>query len=344
MTDLWQTLKSKNKPIVIYGMGNGADAVIDKLSSIGVDISGVFASDDFVRGQTFRGHTVKTLSDIETQLDDFIVVTAFGSTLGSVRENIIRISKRHELYIADAPVYGKTFFDSGFVQAHKLILEKVYSSLSDKRSKHVFENIVKFKLSGKIEYLFASEDSEESTFKELLPNRADTIFDLGAFIGDTAEKFATLWPDYKKIIAVEPSEKNFSRLLKTAEHLRNTECVNAAIGYLNGNMFFGDEGGRNQSLHGGSKSTTCITIDKLCEKFGFPSFIKFDIEGEELNGIIGGEQTIKNHKPVLLVSAYHRSEDLITIPQKILSLRDDYKMFLRRFPCIPCWDTYYIFV
>ena len=345
MLDLWHYLKKQNKPIVIYGMGNGADAIIDKLSSVGVEVAGIFASDEFVRGQNFRGHTVLTYDDIKAKFKNFIILTAFGSSLPSVKDRILKLASEQELYIADAPVYGKTFFDDSFVSAHKNQLLEVYESLSDTRSREVFENVVRFKLSGKPEFLFAAEDDEINTIKTLLPLFDNaTIYDLGAFNGDTAEKFSTIWKNYGKIVAVEPSEHNYNRLVVNTKQLRNIEYVNAAIGYLNGNMFFGNEGGRNQSLHAGSKTTRCITIDSLCQRFGKPDFIKFDIEGEELNGIIGGEETIKKYKPALMISAYHRSEDIITIAKKVLSLRDDYRLYFRRFPSVPCWDTYYIFV
>ena len=345
MDDLWNTLKHKNKPIFIYGMGNGADAVISKLYSVGAGFEGVFASDSFVRGQSFHGKTVKTYSEVCAEYDDFVVVTAFGSPLPEILENIERISKERELYIADAPVYGNTFFDNSFVSTHKKDIEFVYKHLAESRSAEVFENVVRFKLSGKPEYLFAAEDSEDDSLRKIFKmNRGATIFDLGAFIGDTAEKFAEFWPDYGKIIAVEPNEKNYIRLVKTSEKLKNVECVNAAIGYLCGSIFFDGEGGRNQIAHRGNQITKSLTIDALCEKYGKPDFIKFDIEGEELNGIIGGEKTIKEHKPAMLVSAYHRSEDIINIPKKVLALRQDYKVYVRHFPCIPCWDTYYLFV
>ncbi len=345
MTDLWQKLKATKKPIFIYGMGNGADLVIEKLSSCGAEISGVFASDDFVRGQTFHEFKVRTYSDIKKEHKEFIVVTAFGSPLPEIRNRIKEIAAEQELYIADAPVYGKTFFDANFVSVHKNELLEVYNSLSDTRSREVFENIVKFKLSGNPDTLFSTEDDEERTIRELFAiSENATIFDLGAFIGDTAEKFSALWPNYEKIIAVEPSFKNYSRLTDFCEKQRNIISVNAAISYLNGNIFFDNEGGRNQKAHSGNHITPCITIDELSKRYGAPDFIKFDIEGEELNGIIGGEQTIKDRKPALLISAYHRSEDLISIPKKILSLRSDYKVYIRRFPCIPCWDTYFMFI
>ena len=48
MTDLWTYLKNCNKPIALYGTGNGADKVIDKLNNDGTEICGIFAFDDTV--------------------------------------------------------------------------------------------------------------------------------------------------------------------------------------------------------------------------------------------------------------------------------------------------------
>ena len=47
--ELWQYLKTVKKPIVLYGMGNGADKIIKVLDEYGINFQGVFASDGFVR-------------------------------------------------------------------------------------------------------------------------------------------------------------------------------------------------------------------------------------------------------------------------------------------------------
>ena len=52
---LWDRLKATDKPIVLYGMGNGADMIIEVLEAIGVQYRDVFASDEFVRGHSFHG-------------------------------------------------------------------------------------------------------------------------------------------------------------------------------------------------------------------------------------------------------------------------------------------------
>ena len=58
MVELWQYLLKTKKPIWLYGMGDGADKIINLLEQYDIKITGVFASDQFVRYQNFRGFTV----------------------------------------------------------------------------------------------------------------------------------------------------------------------------------------------------------------------------------------------------------------------------------------------
>ena len=51
--NVWETLKNDNKPVVLYGMGLGAEKIMDTLAQYGVEIADIFASDEFVRGHSF---------------------------------------------------------------------------------------------------------------------------------------------------------------------------------------------------------------------------------------------------------------------------------------------------
>ena len=55
--DVWQNMRSCGRPLVLYGMGNGADAILDRMAKEGLTAAALFASDEFVRGQNFRGFT-----------------------------------------------------------------------------------------------------------------------------------------------------------------------------------------------------------------------------------------------------------------------------------------------
>ena len=68
--DVWQILQLTDKPVVLYGMGNGADQIIDLCDRMQIKVAGIFASDEFVRGQVFRGHMVETYTAVKDRLGD----------------------------------------------------------------------------------------------------------------------------------------------------------------------------------------------------------------------------------------------------------------------------------
>ena len=344
MQFLWEYLKTTKKPILLYGTGNGADKIIDRLLEDGVSVSGVFASDGFVRNQNFRGFKVISYSEAKTAFKDFIVLVAFGSKRPEVLNNIEKIALEQELYVVDVPVYGNTVFDKVFFEANIKDYESILDSFSDKHSIDVFKAIVDFKLSGSLPKLKSAEDSEDETFKTLIPiKKNEVVFDLGAYCGDTAEQFLRYQPELSKIVAVEPAPKNFKKLEALSNNEPKIIPINAAVSNNKDVVHFSGKSGRNQSIGTGKELVRTVKIDELTKDFGKPDFIKFDVEGAEAEAIISGEETIKTYGPTLYISTYHRSEDLFLIPKLVLSINPNYKMFIRHYPHIPCWDTYYIF-
>jgi len=67
-------------------------------------------------------------------------------------------------------------------------------------------------------------------------------------------------------------------------------------------------------------------------------YIKYDVEGSEYEALCGSIETIKRHQPDLLVSLYHRNEDIFRLPIFVHSLLKEHKLYLRRFPYVPAWD------
>ena len=76
---VWEYLSRTEKPILLYGMGDGADKILRVFSDYGIVCSGIFASDEFVRGHSFRGFRVMTYAQACETYPDCIVVLAFAA-------------------------------------------------------------------------------------------------------------------------------------------------------------------------------------------------------------------------------------------------------------------------
>ncbi len=340
-TELWEYLKTAKKPIVLYGMGNGADKIIKVLEEKGIKFQGVFASDGFVRPKLFHGHQISSYSDLKAKFGKMIVLLCFGSSLPDVIENILRIANEQELYAPEVPVIGDGLFDYNFLRKNAQDLKWVYNHLADDVSRKTFENILKYKLSGKINYLLECQVDETEPYNSFLHLENERFLDLGAYNGDTVLGFVEKCPNYESICALEPDRKTFKKLLNNTENLKNFTPVNACVSDKCEIVNFKMLGGRNSVLGDGKDEIQALTIDSL--NFN-PTYIKMDVEGEEVAAITGAKETILKHKPQMLISAYHRTDDFITIPKAVFDIRDDYKIYIRHFKYLPAWDTNFYFV
>ncbi len=341
---MWNYLKSTNKPIVLYGMGNGADKILKKLYSLGVGIDGVFASDDFVRNHSFKGFKVMTYSEAKEKFGSMVVLLCFGTQRFEVMELIKKISREQELYAPDVPVLGNEIFDMSYYNKNVEKISKVYNMLEDNQSRYVFNNVIKFKLSGIIDYLLNCQTQVSEAYTNILKLSANEIYmDLGAYKGDTIQEFLQYVNSYKYIYAVEPDIKNFKKLMSNVDKLNNCECLNIGVSDVEKMCKFDMKSGRNTMISNEGTLTQINSIDGILK--GNPvTYIKMDIEGQELNAIEGAKNTILKYKPKMLISCYHRTEDIYQLPMKVFSIRSDYKIYMRHYPYIPAWDTNFYFI
>lgn len=343
MQDIWISLKTANKPILIYGTGNGADKIINELNNNKISINGVFASDGFVRERYFHNMKVLSLNEAEEKFGDFIVLFAFGSNRTEVLNNIKEISKNHEILAPDVPVCDGEIFNLNFAKKHSEELKKVYDLLADKQSKKVFEQTTLFKLDGKIDRLFSCESKPDEAFESIIKlSNSPSFLDLGAYNGDTAIDFAIRFPTYSQIVALEPDAKNYKKLVNNTSGYNHIECINSAVSDTDGFIGFSNKNSRS-SKFGGDKLVSSITIDTLSKKYHF-DYINIDVEGLEYKTILGAKNTISVNKPKMLVSCYHKSEDYFKLPLKIFEYNPNYKIYMRHFPYVPAWDTAFYFV
>ena len=342
--DMWQRLSLAKKPIWLYGMGNGADKILDELTRRGIKVSGVFASDGFVRHQQFRGFTVLSYSEAVERDGDIIVLLCFGSSRPDVLQNIYRIAGERELYAPDVAVIGGGIFDTEYAREHRAELERVYSMLADDLSKKTFEECIRYRLSGDITHLKNCESSPDKAWKNIIKPTDDEHFvDLGAFVGDTVEEFVSKVDSYAHIYAVEPTKKSFLRLKKATDGMKNIDLFNLAISSGEGTLTFNTHGGRNHAESTSGEAIAASSLDNLLDGKR-ATLIKMDLEGGESAAIDGARKTILSHKPQMQIACYHRTEDYFVLPLKVAEIRDDYRLYMRHFIGLPAWDTNFYFI
>ncbi|MGE4589577.1 MAG: FkbM family methyltransferase [Acidaminococcaceae bacterium] len=345
----WDRLKNTSKPIVLYGMGNGADKILDWCEDNGVKVAAIFASDDFVRGQIFRGYKICKYADVVSQYQDFLLVIAFASESPAVLEYFFALAEKHETIVPHLPLFaGDEIVDFSWLEKYQAELMEVYQKLADEKSREVFAGALNYKLSGKISYLKDITTQRQDDCKEIFVfDSNETYVDLGAYDGDTIKEFLAYTDSaYQEIIALEPDNKNFKKLQRYVEEtgLERITLVNKGVWSEEGILGFTASGGRQSSLQSEGKVEVLVdSVDHIMQGRQV-TYMKLDVEGAEFEALNGARETIGMWTPKLFVAAYHHDNDLWCLPLLLWCLNKNYKIYLRKHPYVPVWELNFLAV
>ena len=348
--DLWDYLKSSPKPVVLYGMGDGADKIASVLDEKGIPLAGIFCSDGFVRPKIFRSFPLKSYRELKEELGDFIALLAFGTRLEEVIGKVCAIAGETELYVPDVPVFGTGLFDLAYYKAHEGELSAVYDRLCDEKSKDVFINALKFRLTGKLTYLFAAESTADESFETILKPFAGCHYtDVGAYNGDTIADFYARTGKGTRFAAFEPDRRNFRKLRERVVSLgieEDCELRNLAAWDKAETLSFYARSGRNSAATAANPMHKAVLLeaDRIDAHVKQTDYIKIDAEGSDEKVLRGASRLITEWAPSLIVAAYHRVDDYTVIPATVFSIRDNYDLYFRHFRYLPLWDTNFYFI
>ena len=356
LRDIWTYLQNTDKKIVMYGMGNGADKILSICERYGIEVSDFFASDGFVRGHLFHGKRVLSYSEACEKYgrENMIVLLSFASSLPDVLANIYRIAGECELYAPDVPVCGENLFCSEFFGENESKINQVRELLCDEESRRVYDSVVDFKLSGDVKLLRDTHCDFSEVYRLLGAEKFEKIADLGAYNGDTLREIAPFAPKLQDAIAFEPDKRNHKKLSDYAEGEERFKItpIKAAAWSNKDTLLFDGSGNRNSTLisKGIEVNRPPKTVEVDAESLDNildgerVDYIKFDVEGAEKEAIEGSLEAIEKHHPALMISLYHRSEDVFALPLMIYERFPDYKFYIRRREYIPAWDMVLIAV
>jgi FkbM family methyltransferase len=176
------------------------------------------------------------------------------------------------------------------------------------------------------------------------PRPGDVVIDGGACYGDTALWLAHRIGPAGRVYGFEfmPAHLEVFRrnMEMNPELAARVELVDLALHRTSGLKLSFVDAGPGSRLGSQPGATATTTIDEFVRQRGLErvDFIKLDIEGAELDALVGAEETIRRFRPRLAVCVYHKWEDLGVLPAHILSKDLGYELRLGHFTPIE-WGT-----
>lgn len=172
--------------------------------------------------------------------------------------------------------------------------------------------------------------------KEIMkPCQSEVFVDGGCYDCSTDRLFIE-WCDgrYKKIYSFEPDIKNYEKCNAVAKNIHNMELFNKGLWSREDILCFDGDGSQgSRIIEAKEQDGITIPVAAIDEVVGNDkvTFIKMDVEGAELEALKGAKNTIVRNHPKLAISIYHKQEDIWEIPEYILSLSNDYRLYIRHY-------------
>jgi len=334
---LIELLKESALPVVIYGVSpDVADQIVKKLKHNHITVSFVAYDEDcpLMTDSTLllKDTEIIRVEEIDKKIPAYNVILGFVK--GYLQIDAISPKFNHANNISYlSEIFDMEIISESFIAENSAFLTAFYENLQDQKSKDSFTAYLLSKVRQDMKYLpsvFEKVQYFPTGIFEL--TNQESYFDCGAFWGDTIASFLKATQGlYRHIWAAEPDKSNYRRLIQYIkdEELTDIDVINKGIYSYAGNLPFCETGNMLSMITDDSDCRIEVdTIDHIAA--GNPvSYIKMDVEGVELEALKGAEQTIKEFKPVLGISIYHKQQDLIDIPMYIKEIVPEYNFYFR---------------
>ncbi|MCM1441531.1 MAG: FkbM family methyltransferase, partial [Roseburia sp.] len=210
-------------------------------------------------------------------------------------------------------------------------IESFEDGLSQKYFSIILESVLQGKALREITKVYSGEKQYFlSCFKGKLENL--NILDAGAYTGDTVKEIMAEGIRPMAVYCFEANVGNFAGLKEYCAGVSGQVDVHAEnLALWDSKTVLGMKfENYNARMDAGSdeNKVNTMTIDEYFKDIKL-GFVKMDIEGAEKRALMGGLKTIKRDRPILAISIYHSLEDVVDIPEMLLSELPGYSFFVR---------------
>lgn len=336
LEDYAKEIKACGSNVILYGAGCWARQQYRMLQELGVEINAVGIDASYYKpGMKFFDKEIQPIEELVKIIPNPVLWVGFNldkKSYGALRKDLAARFGIEKIYACDCAKYenfARQNYKYGDVVAHTEEFQWLYDRLDDVKSKETFLSYLNQRISGDYGWVENLYDPNHYFAEDVIKLENEIFIDCGAFTGDTIQGLLAKSKP-QKVFAFEPDEKNYQTLVKNFADNDNIVCLKlGAFSKKTTLSFAGGNADASKIVDDGTIQIEVDSIDNVLngEK---ATFIKMDIEGAELEALKGAQNTIRNYHPKLAISAYHKFEDLFTLPQYIYSLDNSYKFYLCR--------------
>lgn len=338
-----QELREYPHKIIIYGAGVAGKKVMEFLHENDIRTDGFAVDAAYYReNSSFLGLPVYALEQLLASEPCAYVIGFMGLT--PERDAALRSQENADrVYALDFagryPIGVDNRMTDSFMQMNGALLSDLREKLADSESQLEFDAYIHQQCCGEYFKRYAEKQPQYFDSDVISFGEDEVMADCGAYDGDTALAFlktvqaqtaAGKPASVRKIFAFEADSANADKMRENLRDIPQAVIVPKGVYDHSGVLHFSADNTTNSMVAENGIEIPVTTIDETVGDENV-TFIKMDIEGSELKALHGAEKTILRCRPKLAVCVYHRPEDLVTIPQYILSLHPDYRLYFRNY-------------
>lgn len=329
-----EAINNSNLPLVLFGCVY-YKAIEKFLAQLNVDVPYICDNDPNKKEISFYGCTVITPAELVRKyggMYNVLILVPFEDEIRRQLQNL-PFPPKHIFYL-DFYFYEEGAAES-FISDKADRFQQVFDSLSDKRSKEVFEATVNYWLCRDSSYLKpVSLPRNTQYFPDSIfqLSEHEVFVDGGAFNGDTSGEFIKhCHGNYKDIYAFEPDANNFKLLERFAHSHKNMHVCRLGLSDHAETVFFNSDSSSSKIDENGHENIKIDSLDNILESNINVTFLKMDVEGSECKALKGAENIIKRCRPKLAICTYHSISDMINVPLLIQKMEPDYSLYFRHY-------------
>ena len=331
----WINNINKNKYVCIFGAGNlGKEwcRLIEEYN-LPLKIDFIVDNDSEKWGEKVYGkYECKSPEELDKYDKGISIVIAtryFKDILKQLTEKGFRnifIPNENRMYFLSNFIYCNNF--DKYIEAKENFI-KLLEICEDEESKEVCSKVFENWFSEK--FINIKNAGNQYFLDEIFKLTNQEVFvDCGAYTGDTIKSFLDKVSSFSKIYAFELEKNIYKKLeiyISKLEEKNKIKLYNIGVYDSKKTIKYNTNDTSSAIDIIGENEGLIDTLDNIINDN--VTFIKMDIEGAELNALIGAKNIIKRQKPKLAICTYHKPEHLWEIPFLIKKILPEYKIYMR---------------